>query len=258
MRLKKLSIVWKNMEYKFNFYKDPFHHWIIDNFFPTEVSEKIFNSFLDYGDTSWWNYNTPLENKKTIQDWRKFPPEIYKTFQYLCSPKFIDIIKKITGIEVLYPDYGLHGGGLHIHGRGGNLNVHKDYSIHPRLNLQRKLNLIVYMTPDWDQQWGGELELWSHSVQNNRPERMTRSIQCIFNRAVLFDTTQNSWHGLPKPLNCPENQYRRSLAVYYLTDKDEKTEDRYRALFVPREDQNTNEIIELCKTRSMNNYDNIF
>ena len=157
----------------------------------------------------------------------------------------------MTGIKNLYPDYGLHGGGLHIHGRGGNLNIHKDYSIHPRLKMQRKLNLIVYMSDDWDSAWGGGLELWSNNPETNRPKELVKTIEPKFNRAILFDTTQNSWHGLPKPLTCPEGKYRKSLAVYYLTDVDENTEERYRALFVPTEEQSTDpEIVKLCKERS--------
>ena len=230
--------------------KYPFDYWILDNFFDQKISLEISNNFLDYDDASWWNYNSPLENKKTMQDWRKFSSPIYKTFQYLCSSEFIEIIKKITKVENIYPDYGLHGGGLHIHKTGGNLNIHKDYSIHPKLNLQRKFNLIIYMTPEWDFSWGGGLEFWSHDEKNNKPHKLIKTVNCSFNRAVLFDTTQNSWHGLPDKLKCPDVVYRKSLAIYYLTDIDDNAEERYRALFVPREDQNTDEIIKLCENRS--------
>lgn len=239
------------MDYKVDEYKDPFDHWIIDQFFESDLAKDLSSSFLDYNSSDWWNYNNSIENKKTIQDWRKFPLKIYQTFQYLCSPDFIGFLKEVTGIKNLYPDYGLHGGGLHMHGRHGNLNVHKDYSIHPKLKLQRKLNLIVYMTPNWDSSWGGSLEFWSHDDKQNKPSELIKTIDCSFNKAVLFDTTQNSWHGLPNPLKCPDNQYRKSLAVYYLTDVDIDTEDRYRALFVPREDQkNDPSIIKLCEERS--------
>ena len=239
------------MDYKVEKFDSPFDHWILDDFFSLDFATEISNSFCDYNDSSWWNYNTPLENKKTIQDWRKFSPIIYRTFQHLCSPDFIGYLKEITGIRDLYPDYGLHGGGLHIHSTGGNLNIHKDYSIHPKVKLQRKLNLIIYMTPNWDSSWGGGLEFWSHNEKTNKPQQLIKTIDCSYNKAVLFDTTQNSWHGLPSPLQCPEGIYRKSLAVYYLTTPDESMEDRSRALFVPREDQDTLEIRELCKKRSM-------
>jgi len=232
-------------------HEQPFDHWIIDDFFPPDKAQRITENFPAYDDERWYFYENAIENKKTLQHWLRFPPEIYQTLQDLCSNDFIETIKSMTGIKNLYPDYGLHGGGLHMHGRGGNLNIHKDYSIHPRLKLQRKLNLIVYMSNDWDFTWGGGLELWSNNPKTNRPKELVKTVEPKFNRAVLFDTTQNSWHGLPKPLTCPEGKYRKSLAVYYLTDVDENTEERYRALFVPTEEQLTDlEIVKLCKERS--------
>lgn len=232
-------------------HKEPFDHWIIDDFFPLDKAQKITQNFPDYDDERWYFYENAIENKKTLQHWLRFPPEIYQILQDLCSNDFIEFIKSMTGIEKLYPDYGLHGGGLHIHGRGGNLNIHKDYSIHPKLKLQRKLNLIVYMSDDWDPTWGGGLELWSNDQEINRPKELVKTIEPKYNRAILFDTTQNSWHGLPKPLTCPDGKYRKSLAVYYLTDVDKSTEERYRALFVPTEEQLTDpEIVKLCEDRS--------
>ena len=232
-------------------HKEPFDHWIIDDFFPLDKAQRITENFPAYDDERWYFYENAIENKKTLQDWLRFPPDIYQTLQELCSNEFIETIKSMTGIKNLYPDYGLHGGGLHMHGRGGNLNIHKDYSIHPRLKMQRKLNLIVYMSNDWDPAWGGGLELWSNNPETNRPKELIKIIEPKFNRAILFDTTQNSWHGLPKPLTCPDGKYRKSLAVYYLTDVDKNTEERYRALFVPTEEQLTDpEIVKLCEDRS--------
>ena len=151
----------------------------------------------------------------------------------------------------MYVDQGLHGGGWHMHGTGGNLNIHKDYSIHPKLGLQRKLNLIVYISKDWNPDWGGALEFWSHDHGNNKPLRLEKSIECVYNRAVLFDTTQNSWHGLPNPLTCPNDKYRKSLAMYYLTDIDNGIEDRSRALFAPtKEQENDPDILQLIEERS--------
>ena len=232
-------------------YKEPFDHWIIDDFYHINKAKKIEENFPSYEDNIWYFYENPIENKKTLQDWLRFSSEIYQTLQDLCSNEFIEKIKLITGIDNLYPDYGLHGGGLHIHSRGGNLNIHKDYSIHPKLKLQRKLNLIVYMSDNWDFSWGGGLEFWSHNSETNKPKELIKTIEPKFNRAILFDTTQNSWHGLPQPLICPSDKYRKSLAVYYLTDVDGNTEERYRALFVPTKQQLTNDkIVEFCKERS--------
>lgn len=223
----------------------PYYHLVIDNFFENELVEKIANDFIDYNDSRWFYYNNLIENKKTLNDWRFFPKYIYQAFNTFCSDEFVKNLQNITGIEKLYPDYGLHGGGCHIHGRNGKLNVHKDYSLHPKLGLQRKLNLIVYLSKDWDTSWGGGLELWSHDDTTNQPKEKVKEIECIFNRAVIFDTTQNSWHGLPNELTCPENVYRKSLAMYYLTDPEIEVDTRERALFAPSEYQKNDSDVKL-------------
>lgn len=228
----------------------PFYHQVIDNFFDLKKAKELSQEFPDYDSDIWYCYNNPLENKKTCNSWYQFGPEIYRTLSFLNSEEFISQLQKITGIEKLYPDIGLHGGGLHIHGPGGKLNVHLDYSIHPKLKLQRKLNLIVYLTEDWNTEWGGSLEFWSHNPETNRPKEKVVTIDNIFNRAILFDTTQNSWHGFPEPLTCPEHTYRKSLAVYYLTDPPEGTDQRPRALYAPYKEQETNlEILNLIEER---------
>jgi len=228
----------------------PFYHHVIDDFFNEEKAITISKEFPNYNSDAWFCYNNPLENKKSCNNWYHFGPETYNTFSYLNSKEFITQLQKITGIENLYPDIGLHGGGLHIHGPGGKLNVHLDYSIHPKLKLQRKLNLIIYLEPDWNLRWGGGLELWSHNTETNRPKEKIVKIDNIFNRAVLFDTTQNSWHGFPDPLTCPEGKYRKSLAVYYLTDPPQGTDPRPRALYAPTKEQENNpEILNLIEER---------
>lgn len=230
----------------------PYDHHVIENFLPEDTAEKVSDEFFEFNDDRWYCYDNPLENKRTIQDWSKFPKNTYSLFQHLCSQEFVNFVKEITGIQNLYPDYGLHGGGWHMHGRGGNLNVHKDYSIHPKLNLQRKLNLIIYLSKDWDTSWGGGLELWSHNQDKNRPLKKEKVVECIYNRSILFDTTQNSWHGLPNHLICPEKEYRKSLAIYYLTDPVGKIEERTRALYAPREEQEEDsDILNLIQKRSM-------
>jgi Rps23 Pro-64 3,4-dihydroxylase Tpa1-like proline 4-hydroxylase len=228
----------------------PFYHYVIDNFLDDKKAKIISKEFPNYNSDIWYCYDNPLENKKTCNSWYQFEAETYKTLSYLNSSKFIQKLEKVTGISKLYPDIGLHGGGLHIHGRGGKLNVHLDYSIHPKLKLQRKLNLIIYLTEDWNCEWGGSLEFWSHNEEKNRPYKKVVSVDNVFNRAVLFDTTQNSWHGFPKPLTCPENTYRRSLAVYYLTDPPEDVDTRSRALYAPTKEQEENpEILKFIEER---------
>lgn len=234
------------------FFNTPFNHWVLDDFLDLGLAKTLSNEFLDYNNPNWFCYNNPLEHKKTLNNWYFFPNVTYQFINYLNSNKFLSFLSKKTNIANLYHDPGLHGAGWHIHGRGGKLNVHFDYSIHPKLKLQRKLNIIIYLTEAWDPSWGGGLQFWSHDQLNNKPLAKVKTIEFKFNRAVLFDTTQHSWHGFPDPLACPENVYRKSIAMYYLCDPPEDVDQRTRALYSPSPNQeNDPQILEMIKNRSL-------
>lgn len=221
--------------------RDPYWHCVIDDFFTRP--DKLAEEFPKPDDPCWFRYDSPLEVKRTCNDWHRFPPETYKTLTWLTSDRFTHTLEVLTD-EDLCPDAGLHGGGWHQHSRGGKLNVHLDYNIHPKLHLQRRLNLIVYLTPEWQPEWGGGLGLYKNS------RKLVKTIEPRFNRAVIFDT-RGSWHGLPEPIECPENVTRNSIAVYYLTDPEEQTDNRTRALFAPTVDQQSDKaVLELISKRS--------
>jgi len=230
----------------------PIRYAVIDNFWEPNIAEQLVAEFPAY-DTDVWlaHYNNPAENKKTCNHWDRFKTATYRAFTFLNSQTFVSKIEQITKNTHVYTDVGLHGGGLHAHQRGGKLNIHLDYNIHPKLKLQRNYNLIVYMTPNWNSDWNGGLEFWSHDAATERPNKCEVTIENRFNRAVLFDTTRNAWHGLPEDLKCPDGVCRTSMAVYYLTDPEAGADPRSRAYFVPYKDQaNDPQIVEMIKKRS--------
>lgn len=203
----------------------PFDHCIIDNFLVDP--ETIESEFLSYDSPEWVEYNNIVQHKKVNCDWFLFPKYTYQLISYLNSPEFVDILSKYTGCK-LYSDPGLHAGGWHIHSKGGSLNPHLDYSMHPKLPLQRKLNLIIYLSKDLKEEHGGHLGLWSGK---DTPDKLVKEIAPIFNRAVIFDVGDNAWHGLSRICNVPNGTYRKSIAIYYLTDLQKNTNHRSRALF---------------------------
>lgn len=215
------------------FYNDPFDHWILDDFLNLNEAKKLSAEFIDYNSSEdIVYYHDWIAEKKACNNWNRFPSLTYKVFTELLAIDFVNHLSSITNIQPLYPDIGLHGGGWHMHSRGGNLAVHLDYSIHPKLDLQRKLNLILYLEEDYDPSWGGCLEFWSHNATTNQPLEKVKVIEPYFNRAILFDTTQNSWHGFPNPIVCPDGKMRKSIAVYYLTDITSTAVERYKAHYV--------------------------
>ena len=241
---------WETLRLKFST-ATPFRHVVIDDFFTPSIASLLFDEFPDYNSDVWnAHYNNPLENKKACDHWTKFPPTTYRVFNYLCSDDFKHRMEFLTESPEVFPDIGLHGGGWHAHARGGKLNIHLDYSIHPKLKLERHYNLILYLTPNWNPDWGGGLELWSHDPETNSPKECVTTVENKFNRAVIFDTTQNSWHGLPENLNCPDNEIRRSLAMYYVTEPAKDASPRPRAKYAPYGDQgNDPEILKFIEKR---------
>jgi Rps23 Pro-64 3,4-dihydroxylase Tpa1-like proline 4-hydroxylase len=229
---------------------EPYHHVVLDNFLREEIATAVAAEFPPFEHDAWRVYNSAIEVKKLLNHWDKFGPETYRLMCYLNSREFVEKIEALVGCR-LYADFGLNGGGLHSHKRGGKLNVHLDYSIHPKLELERRINLIIYLTPNWQQAWGGKLGLWYNDETRCAPGALAKSFLPLFNRAVLFDTTQNSWHGLPEPISCPPNVTRNSVAVYYLCEPRENRSARGKALFAPYKDQENNpEILELIRKRS--------
>ena len=230
---------------------EPFPHLVVDNFFPQELACALEREFPPYGAPQWHEYDNPLELKKTCNNWIAFPALTYRVFNFLNSPEIIALLTSALQLQRLYPDSGLNGGGWHVHGRGGKLNTHLDYSIHPNLGLQRKLNLIVYLTEAWQLDWGGGLGLWSHDEARGGPGELVKEVPPLFNRCVLFDTTQHSWHGLPNPLTCPQAVLRKSIAVYYLSDAPTDADARGKALFAPTLAQAADPaVLELIRKRA--------
>ena len=228
----------------------PFDHCVIDNFFSKDFAKILESEMPDYNSDLWFVYNNSIEHKKTQNSWEKFPTNTYRAFAELQSAEMTNRLSDLLGCP-LYVDHGLHGGGWHIHGTGGNLNPHFDYSIHPKMKLERVLNIIIYISSDLRPENGGDMGLWSHDAEKGQPGDLVQEIMPVFNRAVLFNTTQNSWHGMSKPLDVQEGVYRKSLAIYYLRDPAPGADTRGRALFAPREEQRGDEtVLETIRLRS--------
>ncbi len=246
VNLKKLQKSLKN----FNKSK-PFPHIIIDNFLQKGLAKKIEKNFPNLGNKDLWTYKNYCEVKKASDNWNLFPPETYQLIFILNSHEFISKVKKNLKMKNLYPDYGLNGGGFHIMGNKGKLNPHLDYVIHPKLNLMRKFNLIIFFNSNWKEKNGGELCFYEKNPKNkNLPGNLIKKIIPKFNRAVLFDTSQRSWHGV----GLVKNNIRKSIATYYLIDKKNKIEKRYKALYSPLKNQmNSRKVKKFIKLRSKRN-----
>lgn len=130
----------------------------------------------------------------------------------LNSRAFIGLLEEMTGITGLIPDPYFAGGGLHETKAGGHLGVHADFNLHKVMHLERRLNVLIYLNDEWPESYGGNLELWARDMR-----RCEVSIAPVIGRAVVFNTTLDSYHGQPNPVSCPPDRARRSIATYYYT-----------------------------------------
>lgn len=227
----------------------PVDHIVIDNFLPEKVASTLSEEFSDYESDNWHIYSNAIEEKRTCNIWNMFKKETYNYFRVVFSATVNQAMSEKFKIEI-EPDFGLHGGGQHIHSKMGNLNPHLDYSIHPKIGLERRLNAIYYLTGEYEEEDGGHFGLWENNSPNE-PGKLLKEYAPIFNRLVLFNTSQNSWHGLSRVYKPKANRLRKSLASYYISNPREDSLTNTRALFAPRAEQlGDNSVLEQINRRA--------
>ncbi len=189
----------------------PFHYIGIDNFLPASVVEKVRSDALAQGEKAPENLS-PQEHLKASYNPDILPLATRAVFNALNSHSFIRFLEEMTGISGLIPDPYFKGGGIHRTNNGGYLGIHADFNHHKQMNLERRLNVLIYLNPDWQADYGGEFEIWTDDMQEK-----IAAYTPIMNRMCCFSTSSTSMHGNPVPVNHPDEQPRLSIALYYYT-----------------------------------------
>jgi len=193
---------------------EPFRHIVIDPLIDDDFAREVASGFPSFEEAAkaGFAFDFVNERKKVqISDSSKFPEPVTRLHQALSSPEFLSDLEYITDIPNLLADASLAGGGMHVTGAHGRLDVHVDFNYSPDQQVHRRLNVLVYLNPEWDDAWGGAVELWDRNVK-----RCYRTVMPQLGRCVLFETSAISFHGV-QPLTCPENMTRKSFAAYYYT-----------------------------------------
>lgn len=191
----------------------PFPHVAIDNFLPPEVLEEILEEFPQPNQSSWTKFEDANQIKLASNAEQGLGVSTRLLLQQFNSSVFISFLESLTGISGLIPDPHFMGGGLHQIVRGGFLNIHIDFNHNLQLHLDRRINVLLYLNKNWKEEYGGHLELWNQDMT-----QCAKSILPIFNRCVIFNTSEFSYHGHPNPLTCPSGWSRKSIAMYYYTN----------------------------------------
>lgn len=189
----------------------PFPHLVIDDFVRVPPDE-VVSAFPAPDWPGWKSFNDAYQfNKRQCADIDALPPLFQAMVHDLCGPAFLHFLEKVSGIRGLLPDPYLVGGGLHSSGEGGILAPHADFHHYPRLELFRRINVLVYFNPEWKPEFGGCLELYQKGA--TRPDR---EVVPEFGRMVMFLTDDRSIHGFTRPISGTP-RWRNSLALYYYT-----------------------------------------
>ncbi len=200
-----------------NIYKenDPFPHIIFENFFDKEFLKKVLEEFPDLSMISKSEkYNSKNEVKLSNNQYKNFSLNTKILIDFLNSKQFLNFLQDLTSVkEQLIADPELSGGGLHQIKKGGVLKIHTDFNKHPKFNLDRRLNLLLYLNENWQESYGGKLEFWDKNMKS-----AIKKISPDFNKVVIFSTNDFSNHGHPEPLSCPDNLSRKSIALYYFSN----------------------------------------
>ncbi|WP_217429552.1 2OG-Fe(II) oxygenase [Sphingomonas bacterium] len=192
---------------------DPFPHIVIDDFVRPDMLEEVLAEVSGADGVLWNAMQDRYQQKFSCATTRQMGPRTRQLINFMNGQEVLGFLERLTGITGLVPDWQLAGGGIHALRDGGFLNVHADFNLHRHLRLDRRINLLLYLNKDWREEYGGGLELWDTGMT-----ACQQRIMPLFNRCVIFNTTDRSFHGNPVPVAAPDGRTRLSLAFYYYTN----------------------------------------
>lgn len=208
----------------------PYRHMVVEQFLKPDVAEYLYNNFppLEKFNKAYSGLN---EHKSEGSNFDDFDPKFSEVKEDIMSKEFCEWMSEITGIKDLFVTDDAQGAGLHQGGPGSFLDIHIDFNIHNVYDYHRRLNLLNYLNKDWKPEYGGDLELWNKDVTE-----CEKKIAPTFNRMVLFETNDISYHGYRK-VNLPEGVTRKSIYAYFYTLEREDATGYHDTFFKTRPDE---------------------
>ena len=202
----------------------PFPHVVVENFLREDICESLLRDFPAFDEKYAVDEHGTIGRKAVIERVSGISASYGAFYRYINSAPFLEAMSALTGIPDLIADPTLFGGGTHENRDGQGLNVHVDFNIDERRMLHRRINLLIYLNREWEESWGGAIEL--HSDPLNPAADSVKSFVPLFNRAVIFETSEFSWHGFPRIALPPDKRHmsRKSFSIYLYT-KDRPIEE---------------------------------
>lgn len=205
----------EKLQAEFNAAK-PFRWIRISPFLDESFVREVAGSYPSFEDSrkDGREFSAVNERRKVqITNTERFPSPVKRLSDAVSSPEFLGALETITGIPKLLADPTFVGGGMHVTGPGGRLDVHVDFNYSHEIKQHRRLNILIYLNPDWKEEWGGQIELWDRGVT-----KCHHSFAPMLNQCLIFETNEISYHGV-QPVKCPPEVNRCSFAAYYYTQE---------------------------------------
>ena len=192
---------------------EPFSHVVLENFLSLSPDE-MAGVYPAPEWPHWHKRNDYYQSGKMYcRDTDILPPLVSAMLSELSSPPFLRFLESVTGIGKLIPDPYYEGGGLHCSRPDGVLAPHTDFHYYDRLGLFRRINLLLYLNPVWEESFGGCLELWEK--ESRHPAKL---IVPRWGTCVIFRTDDRSVHGFSTPV--AKDLWRCSIALYYYSSRE--------------------------------------
>jgi hypothetical protein len=195
----------------------PFKHLSVDDFFAVDFAERLLQEFPRFNPELARNEMGDVAGKAVNTKLRDISPAYRELYETIGGRPFLELMSRISGIPDLILDPRLYGGGTHENLHGQELDPHVDFNFDEAQQLHRRLNVIVYLNKGWQPAWGGAIEI--HSNPRDPAMNQVRAFDPIFNRCVMFETNEISWHGFPK-ITLPSDKRdlsRKSISIYLYT-----------------------------------------
>ena len=218
LELREEAIICSRKIKEASLHTSPFKHTVIDNFLNADLANKIMEAFPPLSDPCWEHSKDQGIEVKSRTKWKSefdIPEDIIDVIRIVNSSLILTAMSDLFEIPKLMPDPYFSGGGLNVSEKNGHLDVHVDGNYHDASGLNRRMNLLIYLNPKWQEDWGGEFGIYTDDGNT-----LVKAVPPLFNRCVIFDSHDKSFHGLPNPINFPSNDPRRSIILYYYTKAD--------------------------------------
>jgi Rps23 Pro-64 3,4-dihydroxylase Tpa1-like proline 4-hydroxylase len=216
----------KKNEWEFNKKEWGFGRTTIDNFLDEKTINSLYEECMNAPKGGWTVFTRAGSRMEEFNDLISLPTAHRVTYDIMHSGEFLYELEQMTGIVGLLPDPHLVGAGYSIIKNGKNLGCHYDFNWNDRIRLHRKLTCLLYITPDWKDEWGGHIQYYDDNVDINPNAALIESISPKFNRFVINENVKQGPYHRVSAVNAPGDIYGRcAIRFFYYVSTSEPDKD---------------------------------